>query len=165
VARYVVAVFAALVILVWLDGLLVHLPKLAGTPSRGERVGVIHIHTNASCGSGSLPEVIASAKDANLSFVAITDHNVALSDSEVAAADPPEFAVIDGEEISTANGHFLALGVSGNRWKRGVSYDTRSLMHSTREAGAVNFIAHPYGCAIAGPTGSYRVRRHRDLQR
>ena len=143
--RYVVAAVALLVVVVWLDGLLVRLPNLAGRPARGERVGVIHVHTNASCGSGSLPQVIASAKDADLSFVAITDHNLALSDSEVAAADPPEFAVIDGEEVSTTSGHFLALGVSGNRWQRGAGYDTRSLMHSSRQAGAVNFIAHPYG--------------------
>jgi hypothetical protein len=136
---------AAFVLLVWSDGLLVRLPNLAGTPAHGERVGVIHVHTNASCGSGSLPQVIATAKKAELSFVAITDHNLALSDEEVAAADPPEFAVIDGEEVSTANGHFLALGVSGNRWNRGAGYATRSLMHSSREAGAVNFIAHPYG--------------------
>ena len=143
--RYPLVVFITFVLLVWADGLLVRLPRLAGTPARGERVGVIHVHTAASCGSGSLPEVIATAKQADLSFVAITDHNLALSDEEVAAADPPEFAVIDGEEVSTASGHFLALGVSGNRWDRGTSYDTRSLMHSTRQAGAVNFIAHPYG--------------------
>ena len=135
----------AFVLLVWLDGLLTRLPSLAGTPARGERVGVIHVHTNASCGSGSLPQVVAAAKDADLSFVAITDHNLALSDAEVAAADPPEFAVIDGEEVSTASGHFLALGVSGNRWDRGTTFGARSLMASTRRAGAVNFIAHPYG--------------------
>jgi hypothetical protein len=143
--RYVALTCAAFVLLVWTDGLLVRLPNLAGTPAHGERVGVIHVHTSASCGSGSLPQVIATAKKADLSFVAITDHNLALSDEEVAAADPPEFAVIDGEEVSTANGHFLALGVSGNRWNRGAGYATRSLMHSSREAGAVNFIAHPYG--------------------
>lgn len=131
--------------MIWLDGLFVRLPNLAGSPVRGERIGVIHVHTNASCGSGSLAQVIAAAKDADLSFLAITDHNLALSDSEVAAADPPEFAVIDGEEVSTASGHFLALGVSGNRWNRGTTYDTRSLMASTRKAGAINFIAHPYG--------------------
>jgi len=145
VGRYFALALSAFVLLVWLDGLLVRLPSLAGTPARGERVGVIHVHTSASCGSGSLPQVIASAKDANLSFLAITDHNLALSDSEVAAADPPEFAVIDGEEVSTASGHFLALGISGNRWNRGTSFATRSLMASTRQAGAVNFIAHPYG--------------------
>src|ERR1700746_784251 len=131
------------VLTVWLDGLLTRLPGLAGTPARGERVGVIHVHTNASCGSGSLSQVIAAAKRADLSFLAITDHNGALSDAEVAAVDPPEFAVIDGEEVSTTSGHFLALGVSGNRWDRGTSFDARSLMASTRKAGAVNFIAHP----------------------
>jgi hypothetical protein len=135
----------AFVLLVWLDGLLTRSPSLAGTPAHGERVGVIHVHTNASCGSGSLPQVIASAKDADLSFLAITDHNLALSDAEVAAADPPEFAVIDGEEVSTASGHFLALGVSGNRWDRGTTFAARPLMASTRRAGAVNFIAHPFG--------------------
>jgi hypothetical protein len=108
-------------------------------------VGVIHVHTNASCGSGSLPQVIAAAKDADLSFVAITDHNLTLSDAEVAAADPPEFAVIDGEEVSTSAGHYLALGVSDSRWQRGSSFDDRSLMASSKRAGAVNFIAHPFG--------------------
>lgn len=134
-----------LVLIVWLDALLTRLPSLSGTPARGERVGVIHVHTNASCGSGSLSQVIADAKRANLSFLAITDHNVALSDAEVALADPPEFAVIDGEEVSTASGHYLALGVSGNRWERGSGFEARSLMASSRQAGAVNVIAHPYG--------------------
>jgi len=108
-------------------------------------VGVIHVHTSASCGSGSLPQVISVAKEADLSFVAITDHNLTLSDAEVAAADPPEFAVIDGEEVSTASGHFLALGVSDSRWHRGSGFNARTLMASSRSHGAVNFIAHPFG--------------------
>ena len=133
------------VLTVWLDGFLTRLPSLAGAPARGERVGVIHVHTNASCGSGTLSQVIAAAKEADLSFLAITDHNLTLSDAEVAAADPPEFAVIDGEEVSTASGHYLALGVSDSRWIRGPGYDARALMASSRAHGAVNFIAHPYG--------------------
>lgn len=135
----------AFILAVWLDGLLTHLPSLAGAPARGERVGVIHVHTSASCGSGTLPQVISAAKDANLSFVAITDHNLTLSDAEVAAADPPEFAVIDGEEVSTASGHYLALGTSDSRWTRGPGFDARALMASSRAHGGVNFIAHPYG--------------------
>ena len=129
---------------VWLDALLTRLPTLAGTPARGERVGVIHVHTNASCGSGSLPEIIATARSANLSFLTVTDHNQTMAQAEVAAADPPDFAVIDGEEVSTSSGHFLALGVD-DTWPRGSSRDARSLMASTRRAHAVNFIAHPYG--------------------
>jgi hypothetical protein len=133
------------VLIVVLDGLFTRLPGLTGNPARGERVGVIHVHTNASCGSGSLPQVIAAAKDADLSFLAVTDHNLTLSDAEVAAADPPEFAVIDGEEVSTSAGHYLALGISDSRWHRGSGFDTRSLMASSRRSGAVNFIAHPFG--------------------
>jgi hypothetical protein len=144
-ARYVALLFVVFVLVIWLDGLLVRLPSLAGTPARGERIGVIHVHTNASCGSGALPQVISAAKDADLSFLAITDHNLTLSDAEVAAADPPEFAVIDGEEVSTASGHYLALGVSDSRWQRGTGFDARPLMASSRSHGAVNFIAHPYG--------------------
>jgi hypothetical protein len=142
--RYLGLVLATLVLVIWLDGWVNRLPPLAGALAPGERVGVIHVHTNASCGSGSLPQVIEAARDADLSFLAVTDHNLAESQAEVAAADPPEFAVIDGEEVSTSSGHFLALGIS-SRWLRGSSYDARSLMASTRQAGAVNFIAHPYG--------------------
>jgi hypothetical protein len=138
-------ILIAFVIAVWLDGIMTQLPDLAGKPGPGERVGVIHVHTNASCGSGGLPQVIESAKKADLSFVAITDHNLTLSDAEVAAADPPEFAVIDGEEVSTSAGHYLALGVSDSRWHRGKGFDDRPLMASSRRAGAVNFIAHPFG--------------------
>ncbi len=137
--------FALFVLVVVLDGFLTRLPSLAGNPARGERIGVIHVHTNASCGSGDLPHVIEAAKDADLSFVAITDHNLTLSDAEVAAADPPDFAVIDGEEVSTAAGHYLALGTSDSRWHRGAGFNTRSLMASSRRSGAVNFIAHPFG--------------------
>lgn len=134
----------AFVLVVWTDGLLTRLPGLAGTPARGERVGVIHVHSNASCGSGSLSEIIAAARAADLSFVTVTDHNLTMSQAAVNAADPPDFAVIDGEEVSTAGGHFLALGLP-DTWPRGSSYQVRPLMASTRQAGAVNFIAHPYG--------------------
>jgi hypothetical protein len=136
--------FAAFLLTVWADAFLTRLPSLAGTPARGERVGVIHVHTNASCGSGSLPEIIAIARSANLSFLTVTDHNLTMAQAEVAAADPPDFAVIDGEEVSTSSGHFLALGLD-DTWPRGGSRDARSLMASTRQAHAVNFIAHPFG--------------------
>src|SRR5215472_17269384 len=144
IARYIVLTIAAFILTVWLDGLPTRLPSLGGTPARGERVGVIHVHTNASCGSGSLPQIIATARSANLSFLTVTDHNQTMAQADVAAADPPDFAVIDGEEVSTSSGHFLALGVD-DTWPRGSSRDARSLMASTRRAHAVNFIAHPFG--------------------
>jgi hypothetical protein len=144
ILRVLVILIPVYVLIVWSDAWFTHLPPLAGTPGPGERVGILHVHTNASCGSGSLAEVITAAKKAALSFLAVTDHNVAMSRAAVEAADPPEFAVIDGEEVSTSSGHYLALGIP-DTWPRGTSHDAHALMASTRAAGAVNFIAHPYG--------------------
>ncbi len=144
IARAVAILVPVYVLVVWSDAWFTRLPPLGGTPAQGERVGILHVHTNASCGSGSLAEVISAAKKAALSFLAVTDHNLAMSRAAVEAADPPEFAVIDGEEVSTSSGHYLALGLT-DAWPRGTSYDAHALMASTRAAGAVNFIAHPFG--------------------
>ena len=144
IARALAILVPIYILAVWSDAWFTHLPPLAGTPAPGERVGILHVHTNASCGSGSLSQVITAAKAANLSFLAVSDHNIAMSNSAVVAADPPEFAVIDGEEVSTSSGHYLALGIT-DAWPRGKSYDARPLMASTRKAGAVNFVAHPFG--------------------
>jgi hypothetical protein len=161
VARYCGLTVAVVVLTVWLDGILTRLPGLVGAPARGERVGVIHVHTNASCGSGSLPEIISVARSANLSFLTVTDHNITMAQAEVAAADPPDFAVIDGEEVSTSSGHFLALGLD-DTWPRGGSRDARSLMASTRKAHAVNFIAHPFG--LRDRWGDWGVRDYDGIE-
>src|SRR6201981_4188381 len=68
------------VLTVWLDWLLTRLPSLACAPPRGERVGVIHVHTNASCGSGTLSQVISAAQEADLSFLSLTHHHSTPSD-------------------------------------------------------------------------------------
>lgn len=146
--RRVLVVFCALiatyVLIVWLDGLLTKLPPLASIPNPGERVGIVHVHTKASDGSGSFAQVIDSAEKADISFLAITDHNIAMSRAAVAAAQRPNLVIIAGEEVSTTSGHYLALGIT-DAWPRGETYDARSLMASTRRTGAANFIAHPFG--------------------
>ena len=76
-----------------LEGLLVKLPILSGCDTPYERIGVVHIHTRASDGSGTVAEVMSAAEKANLSFIAITDHNVAMTQSEL-AEDPPNLPTI-----------------------------------------------------------------------
>ncbi|PYX97255.1 MAG: hypothetical protein DMG71_03580 [Acidobacteria bacterium] len=127
---------------VLLDGFFVHLPGDAvGVPAPGERLGVIHVHTAAGHGSGTLPQVISAARDANLSFLAVTDHNI--TDNPATLDDPSEFAVIAGNELSTSSGHFLALGVPPN-WPSRPSYDARTMLAEAHAAGGVTFLAHPY---------------------
>src|SRR6266852_180830 len=86
---------------VLLEGSIVKLPSMSKCETANERVGVIHIHTKSSDGSGTVAEVMTAAERAHLSFIAITDHNVAMTKDEL-AEDPPDLPIISGEEIGTA---------------------------------------------------------------
>lgn len=126
-----------------LEGWLVKLPiDSENPPPAGERIGVLHIHTLASDGSGTVPEVLAAARQANVSFLSITDHNVTMTPSSI-ADDPPDLPIIAGEELSTNSGHFLALGVSSS-WDRPSTLDDRKLLASAHAAGAFTVLAHPF---------------------
>ena len=103
-----------------LEGLLVKLPIISKCEDANERVGVIHVHTRASDGSGTVAEVMAAAEKANLSFIAITDHNVAMTESDL-AEDPPDLPIISGVEVGTScrtfprAGHSPVLGSTENK--------------------------------------------------
>src|SRR6266851_4771263 len=123
-----------------LEGLLVKLPIISKTENANERIGVIHVHTKASDGSGTVAEVMAAAEKADLSFIAITDHNVALTQSEL-AEDPPDLPIISGVEIGTTAGHFIALGIPSS-WIQPKTKDDRELLAAARAVGAFRVLAH-----------------------
>jgi hypothetical protein len=125
-----------------LEGLLIKLPNRANSEHAGERIGVIHVHTRASDGSGTVAEVMAAAEKDNLSFVAITDHNVAMTESDL-AEDPPDLPIISGVEVSTNAGHFLALGIPAS-WAQPKTKDDRVLLAAARSIGALRILAHPF---------------------
>jgi hypothetical protein len=94
----------------------------AGTPNarrhdggeHGRRgLADLHMHTNYSDGTGSVEEVLAFAEHhTTLDVIAITDHDTiegALRARDLAAQREYRFEVIVGEEISTREGHLLAL--------------------------------------------------------
>jgi len=107
-----------------------------------ERVGVIHIHTRASDGSGTVAEVMEAAEKANLSFIAITDHNVSMTQTDL-AEDPPDLPIISGVEVGTSAGHFLALGIPPS-WVQPNTKDDRELLAAARSTGALRILAHPF---------------------
>lgn len=125
-----------------LEGSLVRLPTLAKSGVANERVGVIHVHTRASDGSGTVAEVMEAAEKANLSFIAITDHNVAMTASDL-AEDPPDLPIISGVEIGTNAGHFLALGIPPS-WVQPKTKNDRELLAAARAVGAFRILAHPF---------------------
>ena len=125
-----------------LEGSLVKLPTPSKSVIANERVGVIHVHTRASDGSGTVAEVMEAAEKANLSFIAITDHNVAMTASDL-AEDPPDLPIISGVEIGTNAGHFLALGIPPS-WVQPKTKNDRELLAAARAVGAFRILAHPF---------------------
>jgi len=101
--------------------------------------GVFHVHSTASDGSGTVDEIMAAAARAGLDFVVLTDHNVR------AAERPPsawygDVLLIVAEEISTEEGHLLALQVPPHRYRFGPT--ARQALADIRREGGWALIAH-----------------------
>jgi len=103
----------------------------------------LHIHTDYSDGTASVREVLAHvASCTDLRVIAITDHNTiagALEARRLATAYGVE--VIVGEEVSTAEGHLLALFVEEELPPRRPAAETIAAVHAQ---GGLCIAAHPY---------------------
>ena len=75
-------------------------------------LGAYHVHTTRSDGSGTIGDVAAAAARAGLQFVIVTDHGDATRPPD-APAYHNGVLVIDAVEISTRDGHVVALGLIG----------------------------------------------------
>ncbi len=143
--KFLTVIFFTLFLIVatvLLEGLLVKLPIVSKGEVASERVGVIHVHTRASDGSGTVEDVMEAAEKANLSFVAITDHNVSVTESDI-LEDPPDLPILSGVELSTKAGHFLALGTPPS-WVPPKTTNDRALLAAARSVGAFRVLAHPF---------------------
>jgi len=102
-----------------------------------------HVHTDDSFDSpASLESVLASAATAGLDGIVVTDHDEignALSAVDRAAAHG--IVAVPGVEVSTADGHVLAVGVESCP-PRGTSF--RDTVAWIREAGGVAVVPHPF---------------------
>lgn len=132
----------ALLLLVTAGGLYALLPPAAATMPPGEATvrGVIHVHTRRSDGTGTMEDVARAAAQAGLSFVIITDHGDA---SRV--PDEPQYLsgvlVIDAVEISTDDGHLVALGLGEVPYPLGG--EARDVAEDVHRLGGWTVAAHP----------------------
>ncbi len=75
----------------------------------------LHVHSQYSDDAvGSPREIIKSLKKKGLQGMALTDHNTVSGGIKALKIAPKDFIVIPGVEISTADGHILALNVKKN---------------------------------------------------
>jgi hypothetical protein len=101
--------------------------------------GALHIHTLRSDGGGTTDDVAAAAAQAGLRFVVITDHG------DGRGIDPPTYRsgvlCIDGAEISTEDGHVVAIGMKPAGYR--LAGEARDVIDDVHRLGGIAVAAHP----------------------
>jgi len=111
----------------------------------------LHIHTLASGDSGiSVKELLTRALELELAGLAVTDH-----DQFTRVKSPyPEILLIPGEEVSTLEGHILALGINDPIPSWLTPEETVELIHGQ---GALAVASHPFPTLVGYPGLGDRV--------
>lgn len=115
--------------------------------------GDCHLHTVYSDGRRLPGEVAAGARAANLDFMVSTDHNTNSSHAVWGRYAGPDLLIIPGEEITTRNGHWVAMGLPAGEW---IDWRYRSrddafprFAREVRKHGGIVAPAHMYCAYVA----------------
>jgi hypothetical protein len=128
-------------------------PTRAAGRGRAWYRGDCHLHTVHSDGRRTPAEVAAAARAAGLDFIVSTEHNTSASHAAWGRHAGPDLLILTGEEVTTRNGHFVALGLPAGEW---VDWRYRArdgvferIAEGIREVGGLVVPAHPY-CPYIG---------------
>jgi predicted metal-dependent phosphoesterase TrpH len=104
----------------------------------------IHVHSSYSNdGSQSPQEILKHAKKIGLEGIAITDHNEIAGSLKLWEENKgiKDFVIIPGMEVSSSEGHILALGI-----KEAVPRDLtpKETIESIEALGGIAIASHPY---------------------
>ncbi|MBL1081982.1 CehA/McbA family metallohydrolase [Streptomyces actinomycinicus] len=125
-----------------------------GAPGRGRDWyrGDCHLHSWHSDGRRTPAEIADLARAAGLDFINSSDHNTNASHAHWADAAGDDLLVLLGEEVTTRNGHVLALGIEpgtfvdwryrarDNRWAH--------FARAIHRAGGLVVPAHPHATCV-----------------
>lgn len=142
-ASLAAAVFGAIAIWARLPEapLPVRLDESESLRRRTEWRGAYHIHSGRSDGTGTLDEIAQAASAAGLDFIIVTDHG-----DGTRTPEPPSYRsavlVIDAVEISTTEGHYVALGLTRPAPYR-LGGQAADVVADVRWLGGFGLAAHP----------------------
>jgi len=136
------------VVLAWFAWALVTLPPEPAAlrlppPSAGDPPvvrGAYHVHSKASDGTGTVEEIAAAAGRAGLRFVILTDHGDAFGRT-LAPSYVGGVLCIEAVEISTAGGHYVALGMPPPPYP--LAGEARDVVEDVARLGGFGIAAHP----------------------
>jgi hypothetical protein len=101
--------------------------------------GAYHVHSRRSDGTGTVDEVAAAAARAGLQFVILTDHG------DRGALEAPSYRsgvlCIDAVEISTQEGHYVALDLPRTPYR--LAGPAADVIDDVRRFGGFGIVAHP----------------------
>lgn len=128
-------------------------PERVPGRGRGWYRGDCHLHTVHSDGKRTLEQLAALARAAGLDFINSSDHNTSSAHPLLGPLAGDDLLILTGEEVTTRNGHYLAIGMDGGQWidwryrARDDAFDrfTRQI----RRANGIVVPAHPYGTSLA----------------
>jgi hypothetical protein len=128
-------------------------PERAAGRGRGWYRGDLHLHTVHSDGRRTPAELAAAARAAGLDFVASTEHNTASASLGWGHYAGPDLLVLDGQEVTTRDGHWLALGLEPGvvvdwRYRAADGGHGRALA-GLHDRGGLAVAAHPF-CPFPG---------------
>ncbi|QKW07165.1 CehA/McbA family metallohydrolase [Streptomyces sp. NA04227] len=130
----------------------VYPPEHAKGRGRAWYRGDCHLHSWHSDGRRTTQEIADLARAAGLDFINSSEHNTHSAHRDWAAAAGDDLLVLTGEEITTRNGHVLALGVDPGTFVdwRYRARDNRfgKYAKQIREAGGLVVPAHPHATCV-----------------
>jgi hypothetical protein len=128
-------------------------PQRAKGRGRAWYRGDCHLHTVYSDGKRLPSEVAAGARAAGLDFMVSTDHNTNSSHAVWGQYAGSDLLIVTGEEVTTRNGHWLALGLPAGEWidwrYRSRDDDFGRFARQVRRGGGIVVPAHMYCAYIA----------------
>jgi predicted metal-dependent phosphoesterase TrpH len=110
--------------------------------------GDLHLHTVHSDGKRTQPQLVRAAREAGLDFIGSSDHNTSSATYTWGRHTPSDFLVINGEEVTTRSGHWLAMGLPPMTWIdwrfRAEDGQLDRFSDQVRALGGIAIAAHPF---------------------
>ena len=130
-------------------------PKFESTPAPRAVLGTgpgwyrgdLHLHTVHSDGRRSLAEMAAAARASGLDYLVSTEHNTSSASLYWGQHTGDDLLVVNGEEVTTRDGHWLAVGLPAGSWidwrYRATDQQLPRFLDQVRSLGGLAVIAHP----------------------
>jgi predicted metal-dependent phosphoesterase TrpH len=101
----------------------------------------LQVHTNASPCSATPPEKVTEAAErANLDGIVVTDHDTLTNVDRVRECAPNGLDVVSGVEVTTTQGHLLAIDVT----EAPPRTDPLSVVDAIHNQGGIAVLSHPF---------------------